>query len=401
VEAQVPEVITCDELRLKQILLNLAGNAVKFTEKGEVKLRADVCKRGDSQQLVISVSDTGIGIAGDKLEKIFEEFEQADEGITKKFGGTGLGLSITKKLVELQKGSIEIESELGKGTTITVMIPFTPSVPGEEPVTPETAMDTTLLKGKKVLIVDDEEYNRMLLIAILRKWGVAYDEAADGREAIEKLEKTPYDAVLMDVRMPVMDGLETTRRIRKLESAMAKVPNIAVTAAASPNDVKRCREAGFNQVLSKPFREIELYRQLLAVMHIEGAGEAVDEPERSDTGGKRYDLSELKRLSAGDEKFFREMIRTFIDSTAEGVAQVYKYAGEKNWEQTAHYSHRIAAPCRHMGAYALLALLQKIEELSRKNEHTVEEIPRLAQKLNEESGILLEQLNKELEQIKV
>jgi signal transduction histidine kinase/response regulator RpfG family c-di-GMP phosphodiesterase len=401
VHEQVPEVIRCDELRLKQILLNLAGNAVKFTEKGEVRLRASVRREGPTSLLAVCVSDTGIGIPANKLEKIFEEFEQADEHITNKYGGTGLGLSITKKLVELQNGSIEIESEPGKGTTITVAVPFTPATISEEPVVTEQEMDTTLLKGKNVLVVDDEEYNRLLLIAILKKWGVRYEEAANGIEAIEELSTGSFDAVLMDVRMPVLDGVETVKRIRKLEGRLGEVPSVAVTAAASPADVKRCKEAGFDEVLSKPFKEMELYHLLASVMDIEGTGQVKSVRTAPKKTGKRYDLDELRRLAAGDEKFFTDMIKTFIDSTADGVMHIMAHTKTRNWEQVAHYSHKIAAPCRHMGAETLLRLLQKIEVLARKNEKSVEEIPQLSEKLSEESKILLDELKNELDRTKV
>jgi signal transduction histidine kinase/CheY-like chemotaxis protein len=401
VSAKVPEVIRCDELRLKQILLNLAGNAVKFTEKGEVKLEADLKTEQGCHHLVVRVSDTGIGIPGNKLEKIFEEFEQADEGITKKYGGTGLGLSITKKLVELQQGYIEIESEPGKGTVITITIPCVPASLHDIDERPEVKTDTTLLKGRKILVVDDEAYNRLLLIAILKKWGVTYQEASNGIEAIEQLTAGEFDAVLMDVRMPVMDGLETIRRTRKLEISRASIPAIAVTAAASVQDAARCKEAGFDEVISKPFREMELYHKLAGVMNIEGTGELLEEKIVVKESGKTYDLGELKRLAGDDDKFFVDMIRTFIDSTAEGVASIVKYAAEKNWEQTGHYAHKIAAPCRHMGANELLLLLQKIESISLKKKEGVEEIPRLAEKVKEGSEILLKQLELELEKAKV
>ena len=200
---------------------------------------------------------------------VFSEFQQADNDISYKYGGTGLGLPITKKLVELQDGSIDIESKDGRGTTITIVIPYNESIPSSlfykesgKPVVP----DEMQLKSLKVLIADDDEYNRKLLNVILRKWNAEVREARNGKEVIEEMMKNPFDILLMDIRMPEMSGIEAAEQIRKLKDInKSETPIIALTAVTTEEKKQRCRKAGINDFLAKPFKEEELYKKIIGL----------------------------------------------------------------------------------------------------------------------------------------
>jgi signal transduction histidine kinase/CheY-like chemotaxis protein len=263
----MPEFVIGDPGRLRQIILNLLSNSIKFTEKGEINIKAGFTQiTGHGFLFNLEVSDTGIGIPQGKINEVFGEFQQADAGIYYKFGGTGLGLPITKKLVELQNGTINIESKEGKGTTTTITIPYTECVAGGvyfkdsgKPV----IVDEKFLKTLKVLIADDDEYNRKLLNVILRKWNADVKEAKNGKEVVEEMMKNRYDILLMDIRMPEMNGIEAAERIRNLkDSVKAETPIIALSAVTTEEKRKRCKEAGINDFLSKPFKEEELFKKI-------------------------------------------------------------------------------------------------------------------------------------------
>lgn len=258
----LPASLLGDPLRLKQVLLNLLSNSVKFTNSGGVKIivSADLIDGGRAN-LTVSVQDTGIGIAENMVHKVFENFVQADSSIIRKYGGTGLGLSITKKIVELQGGDIKVESTLNKGTTITFRIPYKiNSEPVKEVVTEEKYIPS-VAKGKKILIADDEAFNRALLITILKRWDIKYEEAENGKQVLELVKSNDYDLILMDLRMPEVSGIEATEHIRKMDAKIKKsVPIIALTAAVSDEKRKKCLDAGMNDLLTKPYKEAKLLK---------------------------------------------------------------------------------------------------------------------------------------------
>lgn len=257
ISEQLPAYITGDPVRFAQVVINILGNAIKYTEKGAVTLAAEPVNGG----IQIRITDTGIGIPPEKLGTIFNRFEQASAALSGV--GAGLGLSIARQLLELQGGTILLESEAGKGTTVTMTWPCTETTAA----TPETKKDTATqlvhLAGKHVLVADDEAFNRMLLAAILKKYGITFIEAADGKQALELLQQQHFDLVLMDMRMPVMTGLEATEAIRNLpDAAKAGVPIIALTAGPESEKRKRSSDAGVTDFLAKPFREAELLEKI-------------------------------------------------------------------------------------------------------------------------------------------
>lgn len=257
-ENRAPRWLTGDPSRIRQILLNLVGNAIKFTESGQVSVDASYRRRGARPgHLVMTVSDTGVGIAPAATERVFQPFRQADSSTTRRFGGTGLGLSIVRRLIELMDGTIRVESRLGVGTTFTVTLPM--AVAGERandarPASRRPAMLPDLSGGgHRILLVEDNETNRFLMTRLLDKLGLAADCACNGREAIEAWERGPYDLILMDVEMPILDGLEATREIRRREAGCdRRVPILALTAEASPEGARDALDAGMDQFLTKP-----------------------------------------------------------------------------------------------------------------------------------------------------
>ncbi len=268
-DEKIPEVLIGDPVRLNQILINLTGNAIKFTKKGNVFVSIRLKKQQDNiAHLEIKVEDTGIGISPDRLEQIFESFTQAESTTTRQYGGTGLGLTISKELIEIQNGHIAVESEVGRGSVFTFVIPFeigSPEIEKYEEVTEHS----TQLNGLKVLLVEDNEFNIMVATDELNEIisNVKLSLANNGREALEKVQEQDFDLVLMDIEMEEMNGYDATVAIRKLESPSANVPIIAVTANAIKEEIDKCFESGMNDHISKPFSPDDLKSKIVELMN--------------------------------------------------------------------------------------------------------------------------------------
>ena len=263
-QSDIPELLMGDPSRLRQILINLVGNAIKFTKEGEVSVRAQRLQTNEGFiPIRFSVSDTGIGIPKEKHEQIFDAFSQADSSTTREFGGTGLGLSISARLIQLMNGEMGLESAPGKGTTFSFTVPFAIST-AATPAAP--AMAHPELVNKKVLVVDDNETNRNLLMRILPQWGLASFQAENGIEALEMFTKSveenaPFSVVLLDQNMPEMDGYEVSRRIRL--SAKKEQPAIIILSSApSFADPERLKKLGIERTLVKPLRRATLYEAI-------------------------------------------------------------------------------------------------------------------------------------------
>lgn len=251
VDKRVPRGVIGDPLKLGQVLTNLVGNALKFTSEGSVTVALEVrAVERETVSIDFRVSDSGIGIAPDRLERIFDDFTQANYDIGLKYGGTGLGLSISRKLVEMHGSRILVESELGRGTTFFFELRFKTVA---DVVTPGAAGAGSRLEGLKVLVADDNEVNVFVLTGLLRSWGVDFDVVSNGRQAVERVRSRDYDMVLMDLRMPELDGYAATREIRSMPgSRFAKLPILALSASTRMGRQDEIDAAGFNEFVGKP-----------------------------------------------------------------------------------------------------------------------------------------------------
>jgi CheY-like chemotaxis protein len=259
----IPEVIMGDPTRLRQVLGNLLDNAIKFTDKGVVQVFVSSKEEGDCSQIHFAVKDTGIGIPQDQMHKLFLPFSQVDCTSTTKYAGTGLGLAISKELVELMGGRIWVESDLGRGSTFHFTI-LAREAKGMQTtansINAKESLPVGPLASLRILLAEDNEINQLVMQKMLKRLGYRADMAANGIEAIQALERQPYDIVLMDVKMPEMDGLQASRIIRRLWPQGPKI--IAITAYALQGDKERCLEAGMDSYISKPVMMEELAEML-------------------------------------------------------------------------------------------------------------------------------------------
>ena len=367
IDQDTPRVLLGDPYRLKQIIINLVSNSVKFTRDGTVNISvSSSTKESPELMLVMEFADTGIGIDEDKIDTIFDDFAQEEMSTTRKYGGTGLGLSIVRKLVDLQQGTIECKSRKNHGTTITCRIPF---LKGDSALVSQEAAVVPLVVPEEVsklsvLVVDDEVYNRMLFRSILTRWGVEYAEASDGLEALEIIRTRRFDLLLMDLRMPQLDGVKTTEIIRnELNISDSDMPVICITAALPGEDLDKFRQSGMNAFLLKPFSEEKL---LETILEVKGHGrETVTEAAVSSAKPVALiDLTSLRRTAGGDEQFVKEMLVTFLEGTEKGLGQMAEHLGKGEMTSIAEISHRLISQCRHLGAVELASLLAEVEKAS-------------------------------------
>lgn len=258
-DPSLPTRVVGDPVRLRQVLLNLVHNALKFTTQGEVEVRVRAGRRDD--EIAFTVRDTGIGIEKDALARLFQPFQQADSSTTRRFGGTGLGLAICRQLVRLMGGEIEVTSEMGKGSSFRFWC-LLPEATIENGKAADPQAESQWCGHHHVLVVDDNDGNRLLMRRMLERLGCTIDEAEDGVAAVEAIRSGRFDLVLMDCSMPVMDGLAATRCVRELTGPGAAVPIVGVTANAQEEDRQRCIQAGMTGYLSKPVRSNVLRSEL-------------------------------------------------------------------------------------------------------------------------------------------
>ncbi len=269
-DERLPEVVIGDPYRLNQILMNLTGNALKFTRQGEVKIITQLLSEDKSQvKIRFTVKDTGIGIPRNLIQSIFESYIQGSGDTSRNFGGTGLGLTITKQLIDLQKGDIYVKSELNKGSEFIFTLSFPKSNKKFIDESPAARIEKPILTGRHVLVVEDNQINQVVIRKILEKCGAEIYLANNGRECIDLLKTENFFCIFMDLQMPVMDGFEATRIIRdnSEKTNQHNIPIIALTADALIDTRKKVMKSGFNDFLSKPFKEFELFHTLNKYLH--------------------------------------------------------------------------------------------------------------------------------------
>ena len=368
VEQNVPDHLTGDPLRLSQVLLNLAGNAVKFTSQGHVTIRVEAIELSDHNcQVRFSVEDTGIGMTQEHLSKLFKPFSQADSSITRRFGGTGLGLAISKHLVEMMGGQIRVESQPGRGSAFYFTIDFPRWEQEREPASSdgEESADVIaglrVIRGARILLVEDNIINQQLTAEVLQEFGLNVEIAGDGNAALELLKKTPYDLILMDIQLPVMSGLELTALIRKMNS-LEGIPIVAMTADDTLRTKKECLTVGMNDYVTKPMDMQRLTRVLIRWIspgrqqhpdlpasqpRLENRPAAADFP--GDLPG--MDLVEgLKRLQ-GNRQLYVNLLTIFLNHHATVEDEFRQLIAAENYRAVAAKAHSIK------GAAANLSLV--------------------------------------------
>jgi CheY-like chemotaxis protein len=352
-----------DAQRFQQILYNLLSNALKFTEKGLVEVLVQVLPGEDkTASLTLGVKDNGLGIDLSNIDKIFQDFTQEDENTAIKFGGTGLGLSIVKKLVEMFNGSVNVESTKGIGTLVTCNLQFQTGEPAKMRSSyPERHM-IELPEGFRFLVADDEEYNCKLITTILDKWKADYDVAMNGVDAVNLLSDNEYDLVLMDLRMPGINGVNATKFIREtLKKSNKQLPVFGITADTSYK-AKSGKGELFNAFLIKPFTESQLSRLVSEVLgqRSSRSGQQND-LARVQSDRQHGDLSNLIRMAGDDMGFVEEMIIQFEKSTLEGLDEMEAALDEGRFGIIRELAHKLTPPGRHLGLSLLLEQLREIE----------------------------------------
>lgn len=382
----LPAQVLTDKLRLTQILLNICGNAVKFTEKGSVTMQVEPVSPvvGSAQSIRFTITDTGIGISEEKTGKIFDRFVQASESTTREFGGTGLGLSIAKSLVNLLNGSLRLESTVGKGTQFILEFPFEIM---EVPVQRESPEYRPAIQIRpdslKILAAEDNLLNQKLLSAILKRIDLPVTIVNNGQEALDALRKENFDLILMDVQMPVMDGYTAIRDIRnKLQLA---TPIITMTAHAMVGEKEECLRIGANSYISKPFRECELVSEIFRLTNREEVPEQVKGNVIIDeVPGLTYvDQKYLAEITNGDPDLIKELKSIFRQDYREQLESINKAVAEKEYAGLKKAIHKFRSSLMSVGLIKTAAAYQKIESEPAAVTITADPVGRLSELENE------------------
>jgi len=369
-----PPALIGDPYRLRQILINLISNAVKFTKNGSVHYEVTSKKKSPGEiELIMEVSDTGIGIDESRISAVFEEFAQAEMSTTRKYGGTGLGLSIVKKLVELQNGTIDLTSKKNRGTTVVCLIPF---LTGDENQIKKEAVRSLAfpeeLKGIKILVADDEEYNRLLFKKIFERWDVRCDLASNGMDALEMLKENKYDLLFIDMLMPGIDGLKTTKFIREeMKIDESEMPVILISAAPPGEDWDKYKNAGINSFVLKPFTEEILLSSILAStspLAVAAYKSSETKTEKQPATMEKINMKNLFHIADGDNDFVMQMLESFLKTTEKSLEEMQDAAKKGEYDSVAGLAHKLQPPCRHLETADLLNLLNKIEKAAKNHD---------------------------------
>jgi PAS domain S-box-containing protein len=346
----IPDVLIGDPVRLHQIILNLVSNAVKFTTKGKITVRVRLLKEDQEKATIeFAVSDTGIGIPENKIDKIFENFQQATSGTSRLYGGTGLGLAIVKQLVEPQGGSIRVESKIDEGSTFSFILDFLKTDAAAE-LEEEIVEPDTEIRNIKVLVVEDIPLNQLLMKTLLDDFGFERDVASNGKIAIEIMQNKSYDIVLMDLQMPEMNGFEATEYIRnKLNS---KIPIIALTADVTTVDLAKCRAVGMNDYIAKPVDERLLYSKIVGLVKKsppEKYGVHTANENTANKPVKCIDLDYLIRRTKSNPNLMMEMITLYLEQTPPLISAMKQGLQDEDWHSLYAAVHKMIPSFSIMG----------------------------------------------------
>ncbi len=358
-DEKIPEVLVGDPVRLHQIILNLVSNAVKFTSEGSITVGVRMLVQ-DAEKVILefAVTDTGIGIEQAKLGTVFDNFQQATSGTSRLYGGTGLGLAIVKNLVEPQGGTISVRSKVGKGSTFSFILSFTKTL---EKAEIETGLNIELeagFKDVKILVVEDIALNQLLMKTLLEDFGFEMEVAGNGQIAIEKLRTTPFDIVLMDLQMPVMNGFDATEYIRK--ELKLKVPIIALTADVTTVDVEKCKAVGMNDYISKPIDDKLLYSKIIKYLKSSGYSKPAAAPGHPPEAALQPPLTcvnfdYLRRITKSDARM-AEMIYLYLQEIPQLVQTMKNAIEQQQWQALKSATHSI------IPTFATIGINQEFED---------------------------------------
>jgi signal transduction histidine kinase/DNA-binding NarL/FixJ family response regulator len=380
VDRDVPDAFLGDPTRLREILLNLVGNAVKFTDEGWVSVRVEAIENGHEwATLRFVVADTGIGIPPEKQEVIFEKFSQADGSTTRKYGGTGLGMSICRHLVELMGGRIALTSEIDVGSEFSFTLDVEPcELPDPEPaddLDTQQRPDTPTGEPKRILVVEDYPTNREVLRMHLERMGHRMTLVEDGQEAVDACREDEYDLIFMDIQMPRMDGLEATRRIRRDIEGYAEVPILALTANAEMDTHLACLDAGMNDMITKPIRRDSLLTAVSAWTSADGGVDELSFMKTTPTGGTP-DPSEAPPLDietavaefGGDRSMVESVLSGFLAQLQTQAAALDAAVASGDAQTLRSEAHKVKGGAANLTALPLSAAAAELERIARSGE---------------------------------
>lgn len=368
----IAPVLIGDPFRISQVVLNLLSNAIKFTDTGFVSLTVSLLADfDDAQEIEILVRDTGIGMEPEFIKRLFDNFSQEYESVSRRYGGTGLGMSISKKLVAQMGGYFNVKSEKGKGSDISFVIRLKKGVGTDLPVEPKLALSDDLFSGRRILIVDDNEMNRLVASTILLNFGPQIMVAESGEIALEMVDREDFDLILMDIQMPVMNGYDTTRLLR---DGGYNGPIIALTASAISGEREKCIAAGMDDYITKPINE-ELFITVIDKWMIKKAV-APDQPEAV---LPLYSLDGLYVISKGKEDFVTKMIQLFCDQMPVTLRDLNYALENTDLPNISKLAHKLKSTIDHLGIISIQRVIRDIESLSDENAPVSELIPMIDQ----------------------
>ena len=402
VAPEVPAQVIGDPFRLEQVLINLLGNAVKFTDQGEVSLNVTAAFAGADESVLVTctVRDTGIGMTADQIVNLFQPFTQADSSTTRRYGGTGLGLSISRQLVELMGGEIRVESEPDRGSVFTVTVPLSRGGLPDEPVeTLDPALITKVLSGRQVLVVEDHAINQQVARELLQRTGMVVTIAGDGLQAVAAVSTGQFDIILMDIQMPVMDGYEATRLIRRYYSE-DRLPIIAMTAYADREERDRCVQSGMNDHVPKPVMPDRLYACLVRWLQ-PSAGENAAQPLPVNSLLQRGDLPEslpgvavAAGIAAlrGNATLYRRLFGELVRTHGEDASLIGAALTAGNPDQAMKLVHALKGAAAALVAHRVHQVATELEAALKHDRRDTADhlLPRLTEALAEiQAGALL------------
>jgi len=380
-DKNIAPVLIGDSHRINQVLLNLISNAVKFTEKGGVTISVVLDEKIAQKQVVeFSIKDTGIGISTEFVDHIFDKFSQEERATARKYGGTGLGMAITKELVELMQGHISINSKKGAGTEILIELPFQVGDSNDLPKANKDFSDTASLQGIRILLAEDNEMNRLVANTVLENYGVLITEAKNGAEAVDALTKGQYDIILMDMQMPVMNGMEATEVIRN--KLKLDIPIIALTANAIKGDSERYMAIGMNGFISKPFEENDLINAIATVLKLENLNPETGANKKTKAIEDKplFSLEKLQQIGRGDKEFINKMIELFLQQMPETIAELQDAFEREDIHTVRKVAHKVKPMIDSLDIMSLKNVVRELEnsmekpQLKKKNCRTCQPV---------------------------